>query len=137
MLFCHLPCRTLPLVLNYWSKHSKPLGTKLIQILRDGNCLFRALCYAVTGRQVCYTRVRAQIKNHMNSSLVSYLVNGQMARNKVRVKGTEILSGLLSYLMTFFFFTSNLGMHIRAIRGFNINCTPPPPLIPKFEFVLL
>ena len=28
----------------------------------------------------------------MNSSLANYLVNGQMARNKVRVKGLEILS---------------------------------------------
>ena len=28
----------------------------------------------------------------MNSSLDSYLVSGQMARNKVRVKGIEILS---------------------------------------------
>ena len=30
--------------------------------------------------------------NHMNSSLDSYLVNGQVARNRVRVKGIEILS---------------------------------------------
>ena len=29
-----------------------------------------------------------QIINHMNSSLDNYLVNGQMARNKVRVKGS-------------------------------------------------
>ena len=28
----------------------------------------------------------------MNSSLASYLDNGQMARNKVRVKGIEILN---------------------------------------------
>ena len=33
----------------------------------------------------------SQIINHMNSLLDSYLVNGQMARNKVRVKGIEIL----------------------------------------------
>ena len=43
-------------------------------------------------RQIYYTtRVRAQIINHVNSSFDSYLVNGQMARNKVRVKGLEIL----------------------------------------------
>ena len=36
--------------------------------------------------------MRAQIINHVNSSFDSYLVNGQMARNKVRVKGLEILS---------------------------------------------
>ena len=54
---CHKPCHTLPLVVNHCSKHSKPLGTpsKLIQILGDGNCLFRALSYAVTGREIYYT----------------------------------------------------------------------------------
>ena len=41
---------------------------------------------------IYYTRVRGQIINHMNSSLANYLVNGQMARNKVWVKGIEILS---------------------------------------------
>ena len=72
-------------------KQSKPLGTpsKLIQILGDGNCLFRAFSYAVTGKQIYYTRNRAQIINHMNSSLDSCLVNGQMARNEVRVKGIK------------------------------------------------
>ena len=43
--------------------------------------------------------MRAQIINRMNSSLDSYLVNGQMARNKVRVKGIEILSAA-SHLST-------------------------------------
>ena len=67
MLFCHMPCHTLPLVVNNCSKHSKPLGTpsKLVQILGDGNCLFRALSYAVKGRQIYYTQVRAQIINHI------------------------------------------------------------------------
>ena len=90
-----MPCHTLQVVVNNSSKHSnKPLGTpsKLIQILDNENCLFRALSYAATGRQIYYTRVRAQIINHMSSSLDSYLVNGQMTRNKVRVKGIEILS---------------------------------------------
>ena len=78
MLFCHMPCHTLPLVVNYCSKHSsKPLGTpsKLIQVLGGGNCLFQALSYAVTVTQIHYTRVRAQTINHMNSSLGTYLVN--------------------------------------------------------------
>ena len=90
-----MPCHTLPLVVNHCSKQSnKPLGTpsKLIQILDDRNCLFRALSYAVTGRQIYYTRVRAQIINHMDSLSNSYLVIGQMAGEKVRVKGKEILS---------------------------------------------
>ena len=102
MLFCHDP---LPLVEKHCSKSSKPLGTpsKLIQILGDGNCLFRALSYAVTGRQIYYTRVGAQIINHMrhienfllpniNSSFDSYLANDQMVRNKVRVRDRGIES---------------------------------------------
>jgi len=95
--FVTIPCHTLLLVVRPCSKPSKPLGTpsKLIQILGDGNCLFRELPYAVTGRQVYYTRVRAQTINHMrcieniilpliNSSLDSSLANSQMARNKGR-----------------------------------------------------
>ena len=102
-----MPCHPLPLVVNHFSKHSKPPGTpsKLIQIPGDGNCLFQALSYAVTGRQIYYTRVRAQIINHMNSSLDSYLVNGQMARNKVRVKGIEILSAASLLSMGIFVYT--------------------------------
>ena len=53
MLFCQMPRHTLPLDVNRCLKHSnKPLGTlsKLFQILGAGNCLFRALSYAVTLR---------------------------------------------------------------------------------------
>ena len=64
-------------------------------------------CTNVSGRSlhqckkpIYYTRVRVQIINHMrhianfllpyiNSSLDSYLANGQVTRNKVRVKGIE------------------------------------------------
>jgi len=95
----------LPLLVKHCLKPCKPLGTpsRLFQILVDGNCLFRALSYAVTGRQVYHTQIRAQILNqmkhiehfllpHMNSSLDSYLANSQMARNGVW--GTDI--GILS-----------------------------------------
>ena len=103
--FCHMPCHTLLLLANHCSKHSKPLGTpsKLIQILGDGNCLFRALPYAVTGRQVYHTLVRVQIINHMNISKHNYLVNGQMTRNKVMVKGIEILSAASLFPLTCLF----------------------------------
>ena len=136
MLFCH----TLPLFVNHCSKHSKPLGTppKLFQILSDGNCLFRALSYAVTGRQIYYTQVRAQIINHMNSSLHSYLVNGQMARRKVTVRGIEILSAA-PLLSTDIFVCTPIGdtykwqienrdpRKLTTVRVFNINCKSPTP----------
>ena len=113
MLFCHVPCHTFPLVVNHmhFSKHSnKPLGTpsNIVQILGDGYCLFPALSYAVTGRQIYYTRVRAQIINHMNSSLDSYLVNGQMARKKVTLRGIEILSAASLLSTDIFVYTSGI-----------------------------
>ena len=130
------------------------MGQKLIQILGDGNCFFRELPYAVSGRQVYYTRVRAQIINHMrhiescllllniNSSLDSYLANGQTARNKVRVKGIEILraASLLSTADNFCLHliwgyiqmtvrkpSSSKTNSLRPVRVFHINCNPLPP----------
>ena len=133
-------CHTLPLVVNHCSKHSKPLGTpsKLIQIVGNGNCLFRTLSYAVTGGQIDYTRVRAQIINHMNSSLDSYLVSGQMTRKKITVRGIEILSAS-SLLSTDIFLYTRFGdthkwqienrdpRKLTPVRVFNINCKPPTP----------
>ena len=133
-------CHTLPLVVNHCSTHSKPLGTpsKLIQIVGNGNCLFRTLSYAVTGGQIDYTRVRAQIINHMNSSLDSYLVSGQMTRNIVRVKGIEILSASSLLATDIFLYTRFGDTHkwqienrdprkLTPVRVFNINCKPPTP----------
>ena len=45
----------------------------------------------------------------MDSSLHSYLVNGRIARNKVRVKGIEILSPA-SLFSTDILFTRNFGI---------------------------
>ena len=56
----------------------------------DGNCLFRALSYAITGRQIYHTLVRHKtiqhmstieqlLKPHMNSSLNDYLNHSQMS----------------------------------------------------------
>ena len=56
-------------------------------------------------RQIYYTRVRAQIMKHMNGSLDSYLVSGQRARNKVRVRGKY------SLLSTDIFVYTQLGIH--------------------------
>ena len=143
-----MPCHSLPLVVNHCSKHSKPLGTpsKLFQILGDGHCLFRALSYAVTGRQIYYTRVRAQIINHINSSLDSYLVNGQMARKKVTVKGIEILSAA-SLLSTEIFFYTQFGdtykwqienrdpRKLTLVRVFNMNCKSPTPSLNSAQYL--
>ena len=56
-----------------------------------------------------FTRGRAaNNKPHEYSSLDSYLINGQMARNKVRVKGIEILSAA-SLLSTEIFVYTQFG----------------------------
>ena len=76
----------------------------------------------------------------MNSSLDNYLVNSQMARNKVRVKGIEILSApSLLHLSTDIFVYTQFGdtykwqtenrdpRELTPIRVFNTNCKPPTP----------
>ena len=95
--------------------------------------------HLLKSKQIYYTRVRAQIINHINSSLDNYLVNGQMARNKaVRVKGIEILSAptLLSndnfvytqFGDTYKWQTENRDpLKLTSIRVFNTNCKPPTP----------
>ena len=111
----------LPLVVKHCLKPSKPLGTpsRLIEILGDGNCLFRALSYAVTGRQVYHSQMRAQIINHMkdiedfllpymNTSLDNYLANSQMANNGVWGTDIEILSAA-SLLSTDIFVYTQFG----------------------------
>ena len=116
----------LPLVVQHAVKPSKKLGkpSKLSQrILNDGNCLFRAFSYVITGRQVYHTKVREQIINHMRhiehfllphmkTSLDSYLATcrSHMARNGVWGTDIEILSAasllstgyaVLSIIVTF------------------------------------
>ena len=82
----------------------------------------------------------------MNSSSDNYLVIGQMAREKVRVKGIEILS-TASLLSTDIFVYTQFGdtykwqiengdpRKLTPIRVFNINFDPPPHH--KFEFFLV
>ena len=74
----------------------------------------------------------------MNSSyaLANYLVNGQIARNKVRVKGLEILSDA-SLLSTDIVVYTQFGdtykqqienrdpRKVTPVRVFNNNCNPP------------
>ena len=111
----------LPLAVKHCLKPSKLLGkpSKLIHILGDGNCLFRALSYAVSGRQVYHTQMRAQIINHMyhiehfllphtNRSLNSYLANSHMTRNGVWGTDIEIFSAA-SLLSTDIFVYTQFG----------------------------
>ena len=59
----------LPLMVKHknCSEMVKPLEkpSKLYRITGDGNCLFRALSYAITGRQNYHSLVREKIVQHM------------------------------------------------------------------------
>ena len=59
----------LPLIVKHknCSEMVKPLEkpSKLYRIVGDGNCLFRALSYAITGRQNYHSLVREKIVQHM------------------------------------------------------------------------
>ena len=91
----------LPLIFPHSVRLSKPLNkpTKLYNIIGDGNCLFRALSYVITGRQVYHTIVRHKIlehmrsienllQPHMNMSFNNYFSASGMAND--RVWGTDI-----------------------------------------------
>ena len=92
--------------------HFKELGkpTQMFRIADDGNCLFRALSYAMTGRQRYHANTREKIVDHMKdidsfflmpyikTSLNCYLHTSGMAQSGVGGTDIEILvaSSLLS-----------------------------------------
>lgn len=103
----------LPLISMHKIQHPKMLKNaqpaKIHNISGDGNCLFRALSFAITGRQIYHRLVRQKILNnmreienllypHMNMSLDMYLAQSGMANETVWGTDVEILaaSSLLS-----------------------------------------
>lgn len=101
----------LPLVVKHCKKSVKELGkpTQMFRIADDGNCLFRALSYAITGRQRYHANIREKIVDHMKhidrfltpyikTSLNCYLHTTGMAQSGVGGTDIEILvaSSLLS-----------------------------------------
>ena len=95
----------LPLVVKHNFKPSKKVGqpSKLLHILGDGNCLFRAFSYVITGRQTYHMKLREQIINHMrdietlllphmNTSLKGYLAKTKMPGNGVWGTDVQILT---------------------------------------------
>ena len=60
----------IPLIFRRNENMSKPLldsPTKLCRITGDGNCLFRALSYFLTGRQAYHMILRQKIVDHMHT----------------------------------------------------------------------
>jgi hypothetical protein len=103
----------LPLISKHKNQHPKVLKNaqpaKIHNIHGDGNCLFRALSFVITGRQIYHGLVRQKILNHMreienllhphmNMSLDMYLAHSGMANEAVWGTDVEILaaSSLLS-----------------------------------------
>jgi predicted DNA-binding ArsR family transcriptional regulator len=94
----------LPLIVKHKScQETKILEypSKLYNIVGDGNCLFCALSYAITGRQVYHKQIRQKIVNHMreiedslrphiNMSVGMYLAQSKMENEGVW--GEQILN---------------------------------------------
>ena len=93
----------LPLIVKHknCSEVVKPLEkpSKLYRIVGDGNCLFRALSYAITGRQNYHSLLREKIVQHMRHNehaLLAHMngsVNEYLARTGMRnqhVWGTDV-----------------------------------------------
>lgn len=109
----------------------KPLEkpSKLYQIVGDGNCLFCALAYAITGTQNYHSLVRERIVLHikdnehallarMNGSLNKYLARTEM-RNQ-HVWGTDIeIKAASSLLATDIMYIAKLVLYING-KGFRV-----------------
>ena len=91
----------IPVIFRRNETTSKPLvnPTKVYRITGDGNCLFRALSYFLTGRQTYHMILRQKIvdhmnsiehvlRPHMNSSVKDYLATSNMRNSGVW--GTDI-----------------------------------------------
>jgi hypothetical protein len=103
---------SLPLKREHKPCPNKNLGTptEIREIVGDGNCLFRALSYAITGWQRYYDTVKQNVLNHMedieqllsphmkNKPLSSYLDSSKMENTDSWGTDVEIIaaSSLLS-----------------------------------------
>ena len=96
---------SLPLVVKHKFTSEKTLCSPACvkNIVGDGNCLFRALPYAITGRQVYYKQIRKKtvkhmreiesyIKPHINMSVAMYLTQIQMENEGVWETDVELLT---------------------------------------------
>ena len=114
----------LPLIFPHARKISKPLNKpiKLYNIIGDGNCLFRALSYIITGRQIYHMTVRHKILEHMrsienlllphmNMSLNNYFLASGMANETVWGTDTEIFAAS-SLLSTDIYVYTNTGSNM-------------------------
>ena len=68
----------LPVIKEHENIQSKPIDSPSTsyKVQGDGNCLFRALSYVVTGRQMYHGIIRQKIVQHM--STIEYLLIPQM-----------------------------------------------------------
>ena len=114
----------LPLIFPHARKISKPLNKpiKLYNIIGDGNCLFRALSYIITGRQIYHMTVRHKILEHMrsienlllphmNMSLNNYFLASGMANETVWGTDTETFAAS-SLLSTDIYVYTNTGSNM-------------------------
>ena len=100
----------LPVIKAHENIQSKAIGSPStsFNVQGDGNCLFRALSYAVTGRQIYHNIIRQKIiqhmstiehllKPHMNDSLKDYLNRTKMSRQGTW--GTDVELFAASHLL--------------------------------------
>jgi len=115
----------LPIITQHTEQPLKPLGqpSKLFHILGDGNCLFRALSYVITGQQLYHAQIRHEIINHMmnfekflmphmNTSLNCYLDKTGMAESGVWGTDIEILSASSLLSTDIFVYTKFGNLHL-------------------------
>ena len=117
----------LPLMSKHKIQHPKMIKkscpAKIHKITGDGNCLFRALSYAITGRQIYHGLIRQKILNHMseienllyphmNMPVKIYFAQSGMSNNAVWGTDVEILAAS-SLLSTDIYVQTKVGSELR------------------------
>ena len=106
------------MVIKHIKKPIKQLGppSELFHISGDGNCLFRAFSYIITGRQNYHATLRQRIVDHMrlinkllvphmNTSLDCYLDKSKMAKSGVWGTDIEIFAASSLFSTDIFVYT--------------------------------
>lgn len=114
--------------------------SKVQQVLGDGNCLFRALSYVITGRQSYHCDIRRKIVLHMreienlllphiNMSLDSYLEQSGMTNEGSWGTDIEIFTAC-SLLSTDIYVYTKVGEHFKWQK---FSCTMLNGISPKYN----
>ena len=69
------------------NQFTSPSLSHILEVMRDGNCLFRAISVVITGAEKSHPIIRKQICDHMLQT--NYIVNGKAPSEYLKTSKME------------------------------------------------